>query len=189
MSKVNNPNKINIPIPGRTFEIAQGCWNCTGRATPEVSFEHWKRASRPAEEARIAGHKQRVAAMPADPAAVLRLRQTGRNALCPCGSGQKYKRCHARRDEAANELLKQAEGIAMAAVHLDRFEKSILQRDPILGIQGLCTEKTSEKCDGFTADNYLCDRWSGVQGASIARAGAALDPTSEERKDRIGDGN
>lgn len=30
-----------------------------------------------------------------------RLKQTGRNDACPCGSGRKYKRCHLREDEAS----------------------------------------------------------------------------------------
>lgn len=30
-----------------------------------------------------------------------RLRATGRNDDCPCGSGKKYKKCHQRDDEAA----------------------------------------------------------------------------------------
>ena len=29
-----------------------------------------------------------------------RLAATGRNDLCPCGSGKKYKKCHLRADEA-----------------------------------------------------------------------------------------
>ena len=30
-----------------------------------------------------------------------RLRKTGRNDSCPCGSGKKYKKCHLREDEEA----------------------------------------------------------------------------------------
>ena len=30
-----------------------------------------------------------------------RLKQTGRNDDCPCGSGKKYKKCHLREDEAS----------------------------------------------------------------------------------------
>jgi tetratricopeptide (TPR) repeat protein len=33
--------------------------------------------------------------------AKLRLAQTGRNDLCPCGSGKKYKKCHLQEDESA----------------------------------------------------------------------------------------
>jgi hypothetical protein len=40
-----------------------------------------------------------------------RLRNTGRNDDCPCGSGKKYKKCHLREDEAkeSNTLQKAAE--------------------------------------------------------------------------------
>src|SRR3954469_24579406 len=34
-------------------------------------------------------------------AAKLRVAQTGRNDVCPCGSGKKYKKCHLQQDEAA----------------------------------------------------------------------------------------
>ena len=30
-----------------------------------------------------------------------RLKNTGRNDICPCGSGKKYKKCHLSEDEAA----------------------------------------------------------------------------------------
>ncbi len=38
-----------------------------------------------------------------------RLKNTGRNDSCPCGSGKKYKKCHLFEDEAAHskELKKQ----------------------------------------------------------------------------------
>lgn len=40
-----------------------------------------------------------------------RLKTTGRNDSCPCGSGKKYKKCHLAEDEAANhqELSKAAD--------------------------------------------------------------------------------
>jgi hypothetical protein len=40
-----------------------------------------------------------------------RLKTTGRNDPCPCGSGKKYKKCHLPADEAARheELAKAAE--------------------------------------------------------------------------------
>ena len=40
-----------------------------------------------------------------------RLKNTGRNDSCPCGSGKKYKKCHLAEDEAAKhqELAKAAE--------------------------------------------------------------------------------
>ena len=40
-----------------------------------------------------------------------RLKTTGRNDPCPCGSGKKYKKCHLAEDEAAKhqELAKAAE--------------------------------------------------------------------------------
>jgi hypothetical protein len=48
----------------------------------------------------------------------LRRKSAGRNDPCPCGSGKKYKKCHAAEDEAAvsEELAKQhAVAVAEAA--------------------------------------------------------------------------
>lgn len=39
----------------------------------------------------------------------------------------------------------------------------------------------------LVANNYLCDRWSGRQGASIARAGQGPDKLPEELADKLGD--
>ncbi len=46
-----------------------------------------------------------------------RLKNTGRNDECPCGSGKKYKRCHLREDEQAERaaLAQQAAEDAAAA--------------------------------------------------------------------------
>ncbi len=47
-----------------------------------------------------------------------RLKTTGRNDVCPCGSGKKYKKCHLAADEAARseenkQLAEQAEAAAV----------------------------------------------------------------------------
>jgi hypothetical protein len=44
--------------------------------------------------------------------------KTGRNDLCPCGSGKKYKRCHERGDRgeaSTNRVLMIVVGAAVAA--------------------------------------------------------------------------
>lgn len=57
-----------------------------------------------------------------------RLKTTGRNDSCPCGSGKKYKKCHLAEDEAAKheELSKAAEEreAALAAAEENADEDS-----------------------------------------------------------------
>jgi uncharacterized protein YecA (UPF0149 family) len=54
--------------------------------------------------------------MPSPTEALTRLRQTERNADCPCGSGKKYKKCHLREDEAASSAaLAESNAKIMAA--------------------------------------------------------------------------
>ena len=50
-----------------------------------------------------------------------RLKNTGRNDECPCGSGKKYKRCHMREDEQAEHAaLAQQAAEAAAAVAAEK---------------------------------------------------------------------
>lgn len=56
----------------------------------------------------------------------MRLKTTGRNERCPCGSGRKYKQCHLAADESARtEALKarQEEAKASAKASEDRDAK------------------------------------------------------------------
>lgn len=181
-------NKISLPLADRTFERRQGCWNCKHFATVDASLQHWIASERPAHEARIAEGKRKVLeGAVADVAAITRARGTGVNDPCPCGSRQKYKRCHRDRDAAAVRLFRQIEGIEQATAHVERFEASIKHGDPILGQMALCTERTSTKYGTYVSDRFLCDRWSGATGASVAREGGRLDDLPEELRDKLGD--
>jgi hypothetical protein len=62
-----------------------------------------------------------------------RLKTTGRNDPCPCGSGKKYKKCHLAEDEAAKhaELTKAAE-----------------ERDAVVAADEKAAEKDGETSSG-----------------------------------------
>lgn len=182
-------SKIELPLPGRTFERTQGCWNCTGLCDQATSLARWKATDRPDAEARIARAKLLVLTNPVDPLMIQRFRTTQPRDRCTCGSGKRYEQCHRTGDEAAALVFKGIEGIEMATAHLDRFEASIAVGDKILGQMGLCNERTSEKYQSFVSDKFLCDRWTAKQGASVARAGQTADKLPEELKDIHGDGN
>jgi hypothetical protein len=51
---------------------------------------------------------------------------------------------------------------------------------------GICT-RGGAKSD-FVEDVFLCPKWSGKTGASVARAGGALDLLPDELRDKV-DGN
>jgi len=70
--------------------------------------------------------------------ALERLRNTGRNDDCPCGSGKKYKKCHLREDEAtesralanaAEEARKKAEKEGVKEDHTPRHPEVRHGRD------------------------------------------------------------
>lgn len=176
--------KVNIPLPGRTFERTQGCWNCKHYGSVEASLQHWKVAARPQEEARIAKTKQEITDGPViDMNAVSRLRTLGRNNLCTCGSQQKYKRCHMDSDRIADQLVGRIKAIEEATRTLDGAERAIAD-----GYMSLCLLPGNRDGD-YKSDAYLCDKWSGAEGASVARAGQKADMLPEELKEIHGDGN
>lgn len=182
-------SKIELPLSGRTFERRQGCWNCTGLCDQATSLQHWRAVGRPEAEARIAQAKLLILTQPVDPAMVHRFKNTANNAPCPCKSGKKYKQCHQSADAAAKAIFDRIEGVEMATVHLDRFETAIATGDKLLGNMALCNERTSEKYMSFVSDKFMCDRWTGVQGASVAREGAKTDEPAAVMKEIHGDGN
>lgn len=58
-----------------------------------------------------------------------------------------------------------------------------------LGLFGMCTVPNPAIKSDFVQASHLCDRWTGRQGASVARAGSAPDSLPAELKEKIdGDG-
>ncbi len=55
-----------------------------------------------------------------------RIKNTGRNESCPCGSGKKYKKCHLLSDQAANskEIKKQQAALEKANAENAENEES-----------------------------------------------------------------
>jgi len=178
--------RVNLPLIGRTVSKTQGCYNCFhAEADPVKVMERWKTVDRPARDAQIAEAKQIAASSNLDPSAVVRVAKTHRNAPCPCGSGQKYKRCHLDGDRAAEVVMRRIEGVENATRITDNIEAAIGQ-----GLYMICKNRGKpDKFDTYVNHRFLCDKWSAAQGASVAREGAAPDKLPEELKDIHGDGN
>jgi hypothetical protein len=107
-----------------------------------------------------------------------------RNALCACGSGRKYKICCLHLHEAAALGDRAA---ARETARLDAFEGIL-----VAGKVGLCKKGTRPKSLGgpegdFVEGSFLCDRWDGRTGSSVATEGHALDKLPDELKDKLGD--
>ena len=59
-----------------------------------------------------------------------RLKETGRNDLCPCGSGKKYKKCHLANDEEiAHNALAQTKILEEKSLEEARDEEAKAQTD------------------------------------------------------------
>jgi hypothetical protein len=52
----------------------------------------------------------------------VRLKTTGRNDHCPCGSGKKYKKCHSAEDEGTHNA-------ALKALHAEAIAKTKASKD------------------------------------------------------------
>jgi hypothetical protein len=188
MSNPKHP-RVNIPLAGRTFERTQGCWNCKHFASPEESLKFWQANGRPEAERRISAGKLKLLTFTPNPQAIARLANTNPDSPCPCGRGRTYKACHRPQDQEVDASMRIVEGIEVATAHMERFENSITKGDEMLGFQGLCRNRLAPQGGGFKSDKFLCDQWSGAQGASVARGGQKADALPEEIKDKIGDGN
>lgn len=86
----------------------------------------------------------------------LRLKHTGRNDACPCGSGKKYKKCHLEEDEASERVE--------LAVAVSERETALAETDP-------------DKKDGDKADKWRNDR----RRVDRARSGSDAHPNIPRR--------
>jgi hypothetical protein len=105
-------------------------------------------------------------------------------------------------NEQRQKDLKRALDVSLASKLGENHPKCMNIKAMVDKIDHLIAAKALVRCGsglvrpGRTADgkpvgdliapNYLCNRWSGAQGASIARAGQAPDPLPEELADKIG---
>lgn len=67
---------------------------------------------------------------------------------------------------------------------IDRLDNEIAK-----GSAGVCHGKgrlpNGDSVGDFVVHNYLCDRWSGAQGASMAREGKGTDKLPEELQEEL----
>ena len=105
----------------------------------------------------IEGHPPETRPVPLDGGAIReRMRRTGRNHPCPCGSGKKYKRCCLPADEAA----------LLAAESRERDNQAPQQRDEPAGERGADRDVADEEIERAGADKPRAKRtgsaWNGA---------------------------
>ena len=71
----------------------------------------------------------------------------------------------------------------------DWYPLALQAPHPMLGQQGLCTNLRAPEGGGYKAHNFLCNEWSGAQGASVAREGQKADDLPGDLYAKHGDGN
>ena len=105
----------------------------------------------------------------------------GRNDRCPCGSGQKYKHCCARRDEAARQAkftANQGAQVTLGGEVAKMQEQARLKIAAVreLGVFFLFATATG---DAWLLEMTDCD------AIQIAAAGQIIDPQIEESSETI----
>lgn len=94
-----------------------------------------------------------------------RLKNTGRNDLCLCGSGKKYKKCHLDEDEKMElEEFKKREEELKAAEH----EKSDIEKESI-GTGKSSARKKGKIDNAFHPSASTVHGLKGIKSTSIPR--------------------
>lgn len=97
-----------------------------------------------------------------------------------------------RRDQDLGKALKIATDSALGEEHPKvkniRHMVDTVDHAVAAGALVRCTKgrtATGQPVGDLVANNYLCDRWSAKQGASIAREGGKIDDLPEELADKL----
>jgi len=146
MSRHNRNSPISgrvVPLPGRTFERSQGCWNCIHFDNDTKARAFW--------------------------------------AACR------------KRDLATAALVAAADPRGMASPRAANIVRTVEAADVGIaaGSFGMCLDPKRDAQEGegsagdFVQASYLCNHWTGAQGASVARAGDRADDLPQELEDKL----
>ena len=102
--------------------------------------------------------------------------------------------------EARQAFLARGAQIALNSPDGEKNERVMAIRKHVPMIDAAMTSHEWTMCDvgvkadgtpvsGFLHVTYLCGKWTGAEGASVAREGAAPDKLPEELMERMGDPN
>lgn len=139
----------------RVVQRGMGCWNCKNSDTATVFWTEHRKGK------------------------LLALRQLI----------EQSNQGHAIKHDLVNGLVadwskvKLTPGMKKLQHEIDTIDHSVAQRALLRCTKGVTANGTP--VGDLVAHNYLCDRWSGAEGASVAREGGKLDVLPEELVDKL----
>jgi hypothetical protein len=165
-----------IQAPERTVERGRGCWNCKHFNNEDLAKQHYKQRTmqeKMAIQARQAPILARLSDQDVDG------REMAKKTAALMRQG--FTEPEAQRIAHA-ELQRQLGGIVDQARRADaRFQ--VFDRMVAAGQIGICVLGASQ--GDFVDHRFLCDKWSGVTGASVATEGKPLDKLPDELRDIV----
>lgn len=156
-----------------TVERGRGCWNCRHYNTDEMTRNHYYMKT--AQDRRHRAILRRDGAD--DAVSIVKIARTA-GALCQQGftGEQAIEMAIAAQGDVSPAT---AETVRMAQqddTNMRVFDNAVNQ-----GLIGLCMKGGVDT--DFVTHAYLCPKWTGIDGASVATEGHTLDKLPEELKD------
>jgi preprotein translocase subunit SecA len=150
--------------------------------------EHLQRI-REEQERRLAAAKQGNAEQQRATRTVRKeVRMPGRNELCPCGSGRKFKHCHLGRENEIMHLVQQGGVAATVSAQLAtgspnapvaRREREAAQITAAVGGSGIAEAEAEAEADGGSDAAAGSDSSAGEAPAKPTPRGRAAPPTAQ----------
>jgi preprotein translocase subunit SecD len=103
----------------------------------------------------------------------------GRNQLCPCGSGEKYKRCCRGKEQTAATMSQEAQFKVSLLAEIDTMQQAANEKREHLRQLGVFILFSRKNGDGWLLE--MTDQ----DAVQIARGGAILDTPIEENPETI----
>ena len=176
-----NSGEKTFHAPERRVERGRGCWNCTHFNNGELARQHYRERVGQERTALIAN------AMPA-------LNRVGRDdGSAQAVATEAAKLMAAGMDSAAaieaaiGKVYNDADRVSVAIAEARRQDArfQIFNNMMARGAIGICMVGGAK--GDFVDCRYLCDKWSGREGSSLATSGKPLDKLPEELRSELDD--
>ena len=171
-------NEKRFVAPERTVERGRGCWNCIHFNNDELARQHYR--TKTAGERAVANAASLLPSFADDDVSHRQMAHeaaelVGKHKIPVEEAVETVLAAKSRRDPRV------AAALADARQQQARFH--VFDRAVAVGGIGICI---ANKAPGDFVDcRYLCDHWTGRDGASVATAGKPLDKLPEEVREDI----
>lgn len=167
-------NEKMIQAPERTVERGRGCWNCTHFNNGDLARQHYRTQVGQEKLALRAQNLPEIHRLGDEDASV---RDIARKTAELMRKG--FAESEAQQIATADVQRQLGQIVAQAKQREARFE--VFDRAMELGQIGICV--AGHAPGDFVEHRYLCDKWDGMTGSSLATSGKPLDKLPDELVD------